>query len=1431
MAKAKYELDVSDVISKAQQYAEKITQMKISTEQLSITQARYGKTGNVLSSTVEIQIDKLRTLKVELDRARGSTESFVAAGRLTTPATQVKNAAAGAASEAQIRALFPVPPGSTVAQLARYENAVSRITRLVADGKIAGSRVNEIFSGLNSGQALSNLSAIEQKVSSAISSLSIKGKTAKPGFDTGAAAATDAQLRALYPAPTTATITQISRYEAALSRVSQAVGSGKLSGARVQELLNGLQSKSNLGPLSGDEQKLVATLGQIGKGFRNAEKDAQSFDLTVRNAFRITEAFLLKDALGAVVSKLKEAIGEAIPFQVKISEIRTISQGNQASFDGWANSIRKVSDEFGLGNLDVAEAAYQAISNQVTSGQVETEKFLKSTANFARVGGAKLTDAVELTSSAINAYGFNLSKTDQLQGQFFKAVELGRFRVSDLANSFGRVAAPAAAIGVSFEEVLAGLTTLTRQGVTAADAQTQLLNLFNSLAKPSKALSTLLQQLGVDSAQAGIATFGLTGFLGKLEDATKGDIAAIAELGGDLRAIRAIIGLTTRGQGDQFRSDLKDIQGATESFKNAIDIRGESGGDQLIKEFTKIKNFFVVDLGQSAVNSLANLNANFFSLSGSVVGLSKGITLLIGGYALYKSGTIAISLANALLGASFVKTTAAAYQNAAAMSFASRTAVTAGAALNAIPWVRVITLAALAGVAIKETFFSAQQETESFLETQKRLQNLQAGPPKATEKKAVEIFTEGANQRQTQLDDAIKRGFQDRLKNLAQENIKNNELLSNLKSKGTELADSFKTNFAAVNDAINKSVQGLTDNIQRAKRGIEEIDRSIKGTQQTTEQILFDIKLQFANDRQKVALRDQEIKQLTAEAQKIAQEGGPDAVSRIIALKKEVANLSKENAIARTNLSIDGIKQQRQSDLQAGVITAQDANSPIQVNPEVFRQGINANLTDFDAILLGLQNQQKKEIANNDILLAQEKERLRLGTLKAKELEKATPFNAEGGVRKEFLTPQGKFNAEAFNKSRSGAEEAFLKNLAPPSKADAETQNVFQAAVKQLKETFEQERLLFRAQAEALVNKTTIEAKQTGLTQEREKASKDSGTATQAQVKSREEIQKTTEQIVNGLKEFENTLAIVRSDESFKTRGSATRSELPFLAGYDQLVARAAFATFGGLTNTKRNDVVKQQAGQFTEADQQIALIKGIISDAIDSKGKVKATIQDIDNAKAALATLNLNLDRIAKPFTGKDSANDFGATGSGVSIGTVRNDLTQQLDQLRAAIIADQAAKTTLEGIGRTLNEQNQLGPLQLDALRTVASLISLGNAEIVNAIVNQARANPLNVPGYHTGGLIRGPRGNDNLLIRAEDGEMIMSRNATSRFFPQLVQMNGGVSPSVKGKFHSGGIVNQTTVGDVNVTVSQPMNARENIRDIGNALRREIRQGNLKL
>ena len=76
-----------------------------------------------------------------------------------------------------------------------------------------------------------------------------------------------------------------------------------------------------------------------------------------------------------------------------------------------------------------------------------------------------------------------------------------------------------------------------------------------------------------------------------------------------------------------------------------------------------------------------------------------------------------------------------------------------------------------------------------------------------------------------------------------------------------------------------------------------------------------------------------------------------------------------------------------------------------------------------------------------------------------------------------------------------------------------------------------------------------------------------------------------------------------------------------------------------------------------------------------------------------------------------------------------------------------------------------------------------------------------------------------------------MVMSRAATERFYPQLVQMNGGASPSVKGKFHSGGIVNQTTVGDVNVTVSQPMNARENIRDIGNALRREIRQGNLKL
>lgn len=1474
MATTKIELDVQNAIISAAKYEQSITGMNVTTKDLIVTQAAYNKSGDTFITTTQRQIDAQRklvtqvreTTKVinglatqQIDISTKAVRGQVAPG-LFTPT--VKNQVARAATDAELRAKFPAPPSSTIAQLVSYENAISRIGNLVASGKISSQRVQDIFTSLKTGQALTDLSALEQRVASAVGTLSRQSNVKTPLTPTTAnqtaRIATEAQLKSAFPAPSNATIVQLARYENAIARIGELVSSGKVTGSRVTDLLGGLTSGKGLGNLSNIDRQVVSALSSVGKGFNNAEKAAQSFNLTVRNIFRITEAFFLKDAIGAIANKLKEAGAEAVKFQIKISEIRTISQGNQSSFNGWASAIRRVSDEFGLGNLDVAEAAYQAISNQVTSGTEQTESFLRSTANFARVGVASLTDATELTSSAINAYGFNVSKVDDIQGKFFKAVELGRFRVSDLANSFGRVAAPAAAIGVSFEEVLAGLTTLTRQGVSAADAQTQLLNLFNSLAKPSEKLSALLRTLGVDSAQAAIATFGLTGFLTKLEEATKGDVAAISELGGDLRAIRAIIGLTTRGQGDQFKSDLVEIQGSAASFKKAIDIRGESGGDELIKEFTKVKNFFVVDMGQQAVNALAGFNKEFVSLKDVSILFGKALVAGVSIFVAYRTYINVVTVSQAIYTAALVQTRLASLSTAAATTVMGRSAAAAGTLLGNIPWLKVITLAAAAAVAIKATFGSASEETEGFKKHLDELKDKNA-EPKVSSESANKKFAEEALANQANIDATVDKSFKSKLQQLAQEQIKNNEVLESTKSKGKEVAEALKVSFSSVQDSIQKSIGAYENNITRARRGIEQLNRSIKSTAQTTEDIIFAISNQFASDDQKFQVRQNRIDSLIAQAERVAKVGGADAPQEIEALKKEAASLLQEQIVSGTQLSIDRVKASRKDRLDRGQITNAQANETIFVNPEASRGRILETLGKFDEVSGEVNKKLKEEINLNQTLEAQAKTRLKLNIDAAKILEKTTPTD-EKGIRKEFATPTGGFNEDKFQKSRAKAEEDFLNTLQRPAKTgnletDRELGNAFDSAIASLKTAFAEEKSVSSAQVAALVAKLNLDKKQKDVADVATEAKKNAGAATEALITNRTGLKTSVEKLGSDLRIYEKILEAANRDSTFAGAGDQTgnnafqRNTVGTIQENAEAFTQVSINKITGLFNrqfglnngqglnvSQRAQIAAKMKPEIDEAQAKINEIREIAARSVNAEGKLTLTAADVKSAIEAEKKLQGLLDRIANAFTGQLSADAVvpggKEAGNTRSVKEARQDTIEQLKKLQEVVGVEERANASLQTVDNTIREQTGISRLQLNSLQIMAQSIPIGSQSIVDAIIAAATAaSPLVVPGKAKGGMIRGPYGHDNILIAAQSDEMVMTREAVRKFYPQLSQMNSGVNPSFGGRFAGGGLVSSTNVGDVHVTINTPSSSKAAILELGKGLRREIRRGNLNL
>jgi TP901 family phage tail tape measure protein len=354
--------------------------------------------------------------------------------------------------------------------------------------------------------------------------------------------------------------------------------------------------------------KVIGSLNQLGKaGEQNiGSVNRQTRDLTVswETLTRVVTTQLIVRAMSQIRDAMGEAVQEAVQFQRQISLIRTISDGG--TFEQISGSVRDISDSFNIPLLETAAGVYQSISNQVgTLG--ESLKFTAEAAKFARATNSTLANSVDLLSGAIRSYGLSVDDTEKVSGIFFTAIDKGRITANELANAFGRVGPAASQIGISLEEVNAGIATISDRGIKTSETLTQFRGIINALAKPTDAMTAALRELGFATPEAAIGTLRLDGVLRELAKNTDGSAQSFAELFPNLRGVNGAITLSSSG----LKTFADNIKAATQNQGEFINqkfaIAVENDGEKLTKAAQQIKNALVVDIGQSAVKTLGEM--------------------------------------------------------------------------------------------------------------------------------------------------------------------------------------------------------------------------------------------------------------------------------------------------------------------------------------------------------------------------------------------------------------------------------------------------------------------------------------------------------------------------------------------------------------------------------------------------------------------------------------------------------------------------------------------------------------------------------------------------------------------------------------------------------------------------------------------------------
>lgn len=399
------------------------------------------------------------------------------------------------------------------------------------------------------------------------------------------------------------TFTVLSQLEAGFARFATSLSTAT-------DRINSLSSAGNTLPRKLDE----------------TSKAVKGLTISWQTLGRVVVTQFIVRAMSTMRDAFKDAYTSALEFSKQVSEIRAISPDR--SFAQIADDVRRLSDAFNQPLSTTAEAQYQVISDQFTTA-AERADILTAANMLAKVGADDLTASAQLLTGALNAYGESSDRASVRAAQFFESVNLGRFRMGELGTALGRVQAIGYQVGLSLEELQAALVTVTIGGVKSNEAATQLRGVMTALIKPSEDMKKVLRELGVESGQAAIATWGFQGTLQKLMEYAGGSVERVGELFRNVRGLAGVLRIAGEGA-DAYNEALTRLTSTqltlNEKFKEFMDTDAE----KLTKELNKIQNYFTAEFGKSIVEAFQKVSVGSDAFIGIVRSLVSSLPYLIG---------------------------------------------------------------------------------------------------------------------------------------------------------------------------------------------------------------------------------------------------------------------------------------------------------------------------------------------------------------------------------------------------------------------------------------------------------------------------------------------------------------------------------------------------------------------------------------------------------------------------------------------------------------------------------------------------------------------------------------------------------------------------------------------------------------------------------
>lgn len=271
-------------------------------------------------------------------------------------------------------------------------------------------------------------------------------------------------------------------------------------------------------------------------------------------------------AAAGIGKMLQAAFTEGSAYETEVAKVGTIADTSKVSIEDLKGQITDLSGTMGIAAGDLAEATYQAISAGQDTG--DAVAFAGQAAKLAAAGFTSSSSAVDILTTALNAYGLGADKATHVSDVLLTTQNLGKTSVDELSASMGRVIPLAAAYKVNVENLSSGLAIMTANGIATAEATTYTKSMLNELGDTGSTVGKILQkETGQGFAELMDSGQSLGDVLQVLYDSVGGDATKFAALWSSVEAGTGALSLANSGA-EKFNDvlgQMVDSSGATET--------------------------------------------------------------------------------------------------------------------------------------------------------------------------------------------------------------------------------------------------------------------------------------------------------------------------------------------------------------------------------------------------------------------------------------------------------------------------------------------------------------------------------------------------------------------------------------------------------------------------------------------------------------------------------------------------------------------------------------------------------------------------------------------------------------------------------------------------------------------------------------------------